>query len=319
MKRVATSLIGVLGLVLCAAPAYATTLDLTTAGSDGFINDAFYVAFNPNNVGTGTIDSYVRIQETGPESKTTPNGVGVEDGYNTDGTPQFDTKNGAFTHSITLGQIPIVGVDTDGDGVIDAYYREFLLDLNEDQGHTDELLSLDELQIFLADAGDGSQIPTTFTSGILDINGDLIYRLDGGADGPNSWALLNAHLTSGSGQGYDLTTFVPFDLFLGYPDTAQLYLYAKFGVQGTDVNDTGVTLEGTTTVDGAVADGTFEEWAVRKKFTNPTCEELGTCTCEQLGTCNPPPPEIPEPSSLLLLGSGFASVIGFRARRKRNG
>ena len=45
----------------------------------------------------------------------------------------------------------------------------------------------------------------------------------------------------------------------------------------------------------------------------PTCEELGTCpTCEELGTC--PPTVIPEPTTLLLFGSGLA-LAALRRRR----
>src|ERR1044071_5261371 len=98
------------------------TLDLTTAG---------------------TFNTFEQIQHNG-----------FEQGYNTDGTKQFDTGTSAnFNHSILLSQVPIViGDGTNGtqDGVA---YRVFLLDLNEMNSATNPYLSLDSLQIWQEEAG----------------------------------------------------------------------------------------------------------------------------------------------------------------------
>ena len=49
--------------------------------------------------GSGVFSSFVRVQADGTEA-----------GYNTDGTLQFDTKSGSFTHSMLLSNIPVVTV-----------------------------------------------------------------------------------------------------------------------------------------------------------------------------------------------------------------
>src|SRR2546430_1422760 len=59
--------------------------DLTTTGAHATINGTIFAQFTDNSAaGTGLIDSFLRVQNTGAES-----------GYNTDNkTTEFDTKDG---------------------------------------------------------------------------------------------------------------------------------------------------------------------------------------------------------------------------------
>jgi len=110
--------------------------------------------------------------------------------------------------------------------------------------------------------------------------GTLIYDLDGVED---SWIKLNYALNAGSGSG-DMFAYIPDSLFTG-SDTQFVYFYSKFGVNHRN------------------NDG-FEEWAVL----GAPCEEPD---------CPQPPPVIPEPTSMLLLGSGLVGALGFGVSRKR--
>lgn len=111
--------------------------------------------------------------------------------------------------------------------------------------------------------------------------GTLIYDLDAVEE---SRIELDASLNHGSGSG-DMFAYIPDSLFTG-SDTQFVYFYSKFGVNNRN-------------------NGGFEEWAV----IGPPCEGSD---CPQ-----PPPPVIPEPTSLLLLGSGLLGALGFGVSRKR--
>jgi hypothetical protein len=99
-------------VTLVASRAYASLVDLTVE-SEGTINGAIFQRFDPEtSTGTGVINPFLRIQ-----------GKGVEEGYNMDTTIAFETKEGPWTRSLSLNDIPLVTID----GVS---YRAFLLDIN---------------------------------------------------------------------------------------------------------------------------------------------------------------------------------------------
>lgn len=174
------------------------TVDLTTEGSFGYVNTAFFQQFDPDSsTGTGVIDSFLRIQKNG-----------TEEGYNTDARPvEFDEKTDIHTHSLLLTDVPLVTLD---DGVT---YREFLLDLNETR--PGKFISLDMLQISLQATGDMDNYSTIFETPIYDL-------------GEDNWVLMNYALNAGSGSG-DVLTYIPDSLFDGSGD--YVYLYSMFGVQ----------------------------------------------------------------------------------------
>jgi hypothetical protein len=205
-----------------------TTYDFTTVNKTETINGAIFTNTDDKSTGTGVIQSFVRVQAQ----------RGTAEGYNTDARPLLYDENSSpqFTRDLGLQYVPIVTRD----GV---EYREFLLDIN--QNGTDPLLSLDELQIRLANSGGLTGTWGTF--------GTEIWDLDSGSDRS---ILLNYNLNPGSGGG-DLFVYIPNALFVG---GSYVYLYSKFGELG------GIYEEN---------DG-FEEWAVRTVETVPSIPEPST-------------------------------------------
>jgi hypothetical protein len=205
--------------VLAVAASTHADLDLTTAGSSGYINGAFYQQVSPQTTGTGVIEPFLRIQNNG-----------TEQGYNTDGALEFDTKAGLWTHSLLLSDVPIV---TLSDGIA---YRQFLLDINQNQGGTHELLSLNELKLYQSNSN-------TLTGYYNVAFGPTIYDLDGAGD---MTITLNYLLNPGSGAG-DMFAYIPNSLFNGQ---TYVYMYNNFG-QPNESNDgfeEWAVLEGSTTI-----------------------------------------------------------------------
>ena len=158
----------------------APTLDLTTAGSSGTINGALFEQWDGQPTGTGVFDPFVRIQHDPPPP------YGIEAGYNTDGTIEFETKDDGghnWTHSLPLSLlVPVMIGGTE--------YYQFALDIDETNakgGNTGPLLSLDELEIYLQ-AGPAEFPYSSFVN--------KIYDLDGAGD---SWIILDYSLNHGSG------------------------------------------------------------------------------------------------------------------------
>ena len=186
---------------VCVLPAGAApTLDLTTIGSSGTVNGAYFEQIDPEgSTGTGVISSFVRMQAT-------PFEQGYNSGYR---DVEFDEKTDSnFNRNLLLSEVPIVLKN----GIL---YREFLLDIHE-AGGTKGLLSLDTIEIYLSSTADNTGYPSL---------GTKIFDLDSGGD---AWILLDGNLTSGSGSG-DMYAFIPNTLFTGFTDTDYVYMYSKFG------------------------------------------------------------------------------------------
>ncbi|TKJ38244.1 MAG: hypothetical protein CEE38_05655 [Planctomycetes bacterium B3_Pla] len=190
------------------------TLDLTTSGSDGNIGLAYFVQIDAQSTGTGVIEPFVRLSTN----------QAISEGYNTDARPlELDENNSPqFTRSLLLTDVPIV--DMGG-----TLYREFMLDINQKGTVSGSLLSLDTMEIYLADAGN----LTGYPGGL----GTLIYDMDVGGD---EWILLDYKLNHGSGSG-DMLAYIPDSLFVGGD---YVYLYSIFG-------------------ENYASNAGFEEWAIR--------------------------------------------------------
>jgi len=253
------ALVGALFLFTSAAHA-AILVDLTAPSSSGTINGALYKQFDAQPTGTGVLNTFLRVQKKG-----------IEQGYNTDWRPTgFDEKVDLHTRSLLLTEIPKVTIG-------DITYREFLLDINE--AANEPLLSLNEVQIFLAATGNIHNKSNL---------GTPIYDMDAGADAN---VKLDYSLNGGSGSG-DMLLYVPDSLFNNNAGP-YVYLYSRFGdlIPGdsSDVSNT--------------SEAGFEEWAAGRKGPNGTIIPITL-----------PPPVVPEPGSVALLVMTSAILLRRRGR-----
>lgn len=239
--------------------------------------------------GTGKIDSFLRVQAQGNNN--------FEQGYNTDGAPQYDTKGGGFTHSVQLTDL----TRFDLNGTVNpsgAYYR-FLLDINQNNSSGQNLLSMNRVEVWLGSSrnltSDNFSTPqsspnSNISQGPGGTSPKLVYSLETGngsvvgdpGSGPGNTIInLDFNLNPGSGAG-DMYMYIPVTAFSGSANQF-VYLFSEFG------NPTGTF---------ATNDG-IEEWAT---FTAQGGLPLG----------------VPEPSRIALVLSGLVplGVMGLFRRRK---
>ena len=248
--------IAVLASMAVCQSASALQLNLITTGSSGTVNGGFFQQISASSTGTGVINPFVRIS-----------GKDVEEGYNNSVSKvTLDNQNQGgtnFVKDIQLGIVPLVTLS----GV--PYYQ-FLLDLNESAGGNNELISLNELEVWLR--------PTALTAANMPgAKGDYddlstsgavkSWDLDSGPDG-ESTIELNYILNPGSGGG-DMFAYIPASA-LGNNPLSFVYLYSKFG-----------------TPNGS--DASFEEWATleaapaRVPDGGATVALLGLSLCGMVG------------------------------------
>jgi hypothetical protein len=266
-----------------ATVAQAATLDLTdstpacTSGCSSFseggitywsFSGALWTTQDRMPSGT-TLDTFVRLRNNSSGSSGYTN-----KGMNTSATSDpsgfgNEVLGAPDTHTLKWSDVPevLIGSET---------YYEFVLDINESTSGSDELLTLEGIQLC------SSASPTVYSSGTCASSGpSSVIRWD--FDNPNDdRVLLNSTLRNSS---RDLFVYIPKDLLPGETGTdTYTYLWSKFG--------------GSYDGSGAYKNhGGDEAWAVRQ----------GAVIFEV--------PQVPEPGSLVLLGSGL--LIGASALRRR--
>lgn len=202
--------------------ASSATSDICTTDAGAIVEYIGSSASNQSS-GTGIFDPFVRLQASPAES-----------GYNTNGTLQFDSKAGKWTHAILVSAIPVVNVG----GVS---YWELFVDINE--GNSSKQISLNEMEIWFT--------TNPLLTGYVDPSGfpqasgaTLQYDFSG--------EILINDVNQGSGRG-DLRYLVPLTGITMPPAGTYFVLYSEWG--------------GTTAGPNFISDGGFEEWKVRKVAT----------------------------------------------------
>jgi uncharacterized repeat protein (TIGR01451 family) len=212
-------------------------VDLTFDGASGTVNGGVFMTGQFQQV-PDQFSSFLAIRHNG-----------TEEGYNTNGTLQFNEKDVQnSTHAVLLANVPIVVGDGSHGTVEGVAYREFRLNIAE-AGTDKQYLSLDALQIWQEESGG----LTGFTpgSGFTGAHSNyLAYNLDTGSD---HWAAL---LEPSNGNGANQTEFtilIPDSDFINDPAHRYVTLYSKLGVQT-----------------GWEADSGSEQWGLSVNSANPT-------------------------------------------------
>jgi hypothetical protein len=202
---------------------------------------------------------------------------GTEEGMNTDGDKNNTYDDVSSIHTHGI-QFGELQIQVNPDGAPAGSYYLFTLDINEPNGGELPYVSLDEIKIYtLANAG-GSTLMTT--GAVIAAGGILRYDMDAVTDQD---VYLNHALLEGSGHD-DMSLYIPVSYFAGAANTDWIYFYTKMG-------DT-VGLE----ANFESGDG-FEEWSAAVGPNTPTGQ-------------------LPEPSTVMLLGTGLLGLAATRIRKK---
>lgn len=276
MTRV--SVIVVAAIAALSSPMMAiTTLDLTTAGAqvtgNANVGGSFIVQqVSPQTTGTGVIDPFLRIQANTNEQ-----------GYNTSLSTPLDDKGGPFTRALLLSEIPTVTIS----GTV---YRQFLLDINQNTGGSNEFLNLTQIQLFQvnADRNDGVVNPLSDSNSVSALTfptgpaANQIFKMSATTNNDYNTILMDYSLNPGSGAG-DMFLYVQSSLFS--TALSNVIMYADFGRDPA----------------GSGSNDGFEEWAVLKSSTSPC---VGCTT-------------VPEPTSVSLLTT-LIGGLGWMTWKRRS-
>jgi hypothetical protein len=182
--------------------------------------------------GTGVFDPFVRLQADGTES-----------GYNTNGTVEFDTKTGKWTHAILVSHIPQRPCGPGG--ALSCF--ELWNDINEN--NKTPYISLNKVEVYFTDKPDLTGYPfsgSATTTAQYKFAGDVLIN----------------DVNQGSGRG-DLR----YDIPINGPNPITLPANCDYGNPACSTYFVLYSQWGTSTqaapIDSYSSDGGFEEWKVK--------------------------------------------------------
>jgi hypothetical protein len=203
-KHLVGALFAGASFLIGSAASQATVVDLTTSDS-GSLNGALFQVTAIHPTGTGVIDPFLTVHN----NETEQGYNGTNDNFDTQRVPQWN-------HEILLSDLKVTTIG----GV---QYFGFVVDINEPNGGTKSLISLDALKIYTSSTIQNST--SADSSGTFNGSlGTLRYNLD--ASGDNYVKYDDQQ--SGSGSG-DVAIFVPVSLFAGASATDNVYMYQQWG------------------------------------------------------------------------------------------
>ena len=244
--------------------AICTTNQNATAEYLGDSNTTF------GSAGTGTFNSFVRVQ-----------GSPTEQGYNTNGTLEFDTKSGTWTHAIKVSDIPVVNLDPDGASGPAPFgaYWEIFADIND--GNNTPRISLNDLEVWFTTNANLTGYPFAApTEKVYDFAGAITINdvNQGSGRGDLRYRIPLAGIAIPTGCNYGVATC-----------STYFVLYNQWGTSG-----------------GALSsDGGFEEFKVKQYPTLQIVKNAvggdGTFTYAVTG---PSTPLVPAPDIITAGGTG---------------
>jgi hypothetical protein len=288
-----TGIIAALSLTVAVGVAYAAwltdsgTVNVQVADRTGAVVDAttaqgaFVSYFGDKNTtfgssGTGTFEPFVRLQ-----------GTSTEQGYNTDGSTEFDTKVGTWTHAILVSQIPQRPCPQASPSLT---CFELFVDINDN--NSTSYISLNKVEVYFTDSA-------TLTG----------YPFSGSATPEYKFAgnILIHDVNQGSGRGdlrYDIPIndpnhpiTIPANCSYGNPAcTTYFVLYSQWGTTTASAPDG----------NAYTSDGGFEEWKVKIYPAIAVTKACGTGTANLDVTPN----TITYPINGTVTNTGTSSVSG---------
>jgi hypothetical protein len=189
--------------LLSTTTTHASVLDLGSSGS-GSLGGAFFSTTDIQPTGTGVFDPFLTLQASPSEQ-----------GYNSGSNNNFDTKRvPQWNHEIQFSQLQATTING-------TQYFGFVVDINEPNGASKSLISLDSLKIWTSSTLQTST--STDSSGKFNGSlGTLVFDM-----GANNSVHYNDQ-QHGSGSG-DLNIFIPVADFAGTKSTDYVYMYQLWG------------------------------------------------------------------------------------------